>query len=336
MASYASLRSGSTSLQTSGKRLRIDGRGASGFVGTIPENTGRTTGDDVVNPRVDVQYLVPPYERTSWVQQIGDRAITFTESTMDDGDRKVKYNSRFAAHRDASFTNALDVMHVNAKIATDYIARINKKKEEFDAAEEEKFQAATAAHPYVKQTVQSFSQLEDPKETLRIIASQWKIGGVNFTPPLDAGENQVNSERKIGLYVRCDDIMRHYWGCGLKGGDYVFLVLTFIDTTSRQVSYRFNPMSCYVAGEFNVPLQKKYIPQFIAVKHHSKSLPLSKLSFKMEDEVYFGKEYLIGVCMLNPLYKFKNDDHAKGEPINDRSGPLQKGKALQVNLLIHG
>src|SRR6185312_17097523 len=112
--------SNSTILTSEGKRGRFD----AGGVGAFPERTGSTTGD-VTNPRVDVQFLVPPLEDApTWTYQIGKSALIFNYTNPDDSERKQQYNSRFA-HPNEDYTTVLDVMHVNALIAKWFIAHVN-------------------------------------------------------------------------------------------------------------------------------------------------------------------------------------------------------------------
>jgi hypothetical protein len=300
-----------------GKRVRLD-------TGSLPFPEPFSTvhsGEGVVNPRVPISYLVPPYPERTWSSDIGHRSLTFSMKT----DKAIEHRSEFH-HGDSKYTYVLDVIHANAAIAEWYIGEVNERYRKW----REEHQGAAVPVGF------TLSDLYHPKDVLADIAARWRDAGVNEREP-DPNPSSVDlaHERAIGTVIRGQSLIRNYLDCGLSAGDYEFTVLMFIPTTETKITFGMDSVATFVAGEFDAPLRFKYLPQFVAVRHPDKKLPLSRLRFEMDQKTYCGREYIVGICIENPKREFTKElpHHT---PIIDRgSRRIDPSVALTMNFLIH-
>lgn len=276
----------------------------------------------VSNPRVTSAYLIPPLSGQTWTHEIGKSAILAVDKS--DSTKENPFKSRYF-YDQPRFTPALDIVHANAMIAQWYADRINTKFEELTQAEQD--------------AVKKLTQLESPRATMREVLNWWNLIGTCDTEPSAAGTRRTDSERRVGALIRGLELIRHYWGDTIRGGDYGFLTLQMVRTTSSRVSFVMDNKKCFMTTEFKPQVADYYVPQFVAVADENKSLPFCKRLFTMDGRAYLAPEFMIGVCWTNPSFQYEYAEPGKPKffPIIDRGlEHVLEENALTMNYLFLG
>lgn len=248
-------------------------------------------------------YAVDPYPGVQFTHQIHRDAYCF-------GRNKNVPAVRHPDRRFVSSLYAMDVMHVNALIAKEYIEWFNQKSK--------------VTLPGVGE--REFLHIDvDQQKTLADIASVWFPLGVCQTGPNPDAMTRFpgtatavydhNRRRHLVMRPRGDIKCRNYWGPDLREGDYCYFLLKFVPVRSNQVIYDLSANEQFVCPKFN-PKPTSYaagggvvindivpmIPAIVPVFFRGPSLPLHMRAYKIsesESTYHLGVVYHVGYCVAS-------------------------------------
>lgn len=244
--------------------------------------------------KVEVTYHVAPYEaEPTWTHRIPQFSLVFHTPLHQD---QVKgFTSSRKAHE---YSLMFTVVHINALITKEFIASANQLTQGgFNPLTDE----IEAPRP--------LDSINYPAK-LREIAKTWRLGGVCFTTPKEdgplgsnhLGEGGAMRERDLVVWIRGDDKCKNYWGPTLHGGDHCWLVLMFVESKHHTPSFAFSITERATCESFKSGSPKRYVPQIVAVKHHSSTLPLEKYQYEVYGKKHLGIKFYVGECVKNYGY----------------------------------